>query len=425
MRLPLLLILSSLAVLIAGFEFINLRALDRDRPAVALERVQSTLPWGGLAGREAARSLETRWRADPELSAAALDWQLARYPMHPQRWLLRARIAHALDEDLALLGAHMSSAVAVQPGSRDVRWQSANLAQRTGDVDLVVDHLRLWLADQPNMADRALFVAQRWIDDPDVLIDRVLPPGDDFLARAMRYARSSRQPALAEAAWVRLDHPRQPSETLVADYMHTVRAAGDSDRLFAIWQDLDPRFRPGQVPAGHFGMELDDLPAFGWNLRMPAGASIRRAEGDELFERALRATNGETATQDFDHALVLSFSGEENLRLSTPLIRFPIPRAGHYRLTGWWRADDLTTRSLPYLHLRAENEGFRHTEHLPASDFGWQRLDVPFTLDEPEDSFRIQVLRRSTDAFDRYIEGRLWLADLAIEAGEAPPEAED
>ena len=420
LRPALLAIFSLAALLIAGFEFVNVRTMDRERPAVALERLGGSQPWGGLAGREAARLLETRWRLDPQASAEGLWWHLHRYPMDPWRWLLMSRIARQVDDQPELLPNHMRTAVGIQPGNREVRWQSAQLAQAVGDPDLLVEHLRLWLSDQPHMSDRALFVAGRWIQDPGELVDRVLPDTEDHRERAMRYARTSRNPALADALWQRLDQPRSPDERVVAEYILVQQAAGDADALMAVWQDLDPRYQPGQVPAGQFAFNKQELPAFGWNLRTSEGVTIEpvKLDPDTRPHQTSQPANKPTSQRldEISTALQITFQGKENVNLNTPLIRFPIPEPGHYHLTGHWRAENLTTRALPYIHVRNEDGNSRHTLHVPGTDFEWTAFRIPIEITGPDQTVRFQFIRRATEAFDRYIEGTVWLAGLAIEA---------
>ncbi len=412
MRPLLLSVLALLALSIAASEYVNLRALDRDRPADSMERLQGTQPWGGLAGREAARLLETRWRLDPSASADGLWWQMHRYPMDPWRWLLLARVARQVDEHRPLVGDHMRTAVGIQPGSRAVRWQSAQLAQATGYPELVIEHLSLWLADQPHMSDRALFVANRWIDDPGEVVDRVLPATEDHFERAMRFARASQNPALAEALWQRLDHPRSPNERVVAEYIRIQQSVGDPNALMAVWQDLDPLYRPGQVPAGHFGFDTDELAAFGWNLREPEGVTIKIAPLQD-------STPENRKPSTVNRVLKVTFNGEENPNLRTPLVRFPMPDPGRYYLTGYWRGEGLTTRALPYIHVRNDDNGGRETLHVPGTDFDWTRFAIPVEITEPGQTVRLQFIRRSTGAFDRYIEGDVSLADLLIEEAQS------
>ncbi|MFP4277717.1 MAG: hypothetical protein ACLFQ2_09880 [Wenzhouxiangella sp.] len=392
---------------IATSEYTALRRAAEQDPISRLQDLAGQQPWGGLAGRELAGRLEARWRLDPAASAEALGWQLTRYPLDPWRWLLRARIDRELNPDPQLSRQRLEAAIAIQPNHRELRWRAANLAQNFGDVDLVADYLRLWLIDQPNQVNSALFIASRWLPDPDQRLDRILPPGEDYLVQAMRHARISSQPELARAVWRRLDQPRAPDDLAVREYIQALLADGDDQAVLALWQQLDPDYRPGDIPGGQFAFAPEALATFGWDLRVPAGAQLERV------------ASGPAGT---DGALRLVFDGNENIHLVRPLLRFPAPPPGRYRFSGWWKADTLTTRSLPGLYLRELEGPMRASVELPSADFDWQPFAVDIELTEPGDRLQLQVLRRRTRNFDRNLGGELQLAGLQLEPAPVQPE---
>ncbi|WP_376694363.1 hypothetical protein [Wenzhouxiangella sp. EGI_FJ10409] len=394
-----------IAAWIAGSEFAHLRWLDREAPAQSLLYLQATQPWGGLAARDGARLLESRWRLERQDARSALEWQLGRYPLDPWRWLLFSRMAFSDGADESRLADLLATAISVQPRNREVRWQAANLAQSTGRADLVFRQLRLLLAVNPRATGQALFIGSRWSPDPARLLENVLPEGKPYLEQAMNHARRTGSMPLAEAVWHRLIEQHGPDaiaagEPAFADYTY-LALRQQPTRAMQAWAAVDPDYEPGQVPAGDFDYPVNVLPAFGWSLRMPKGANLER-------------TSLANTTTKTPNALRVSFSGEHNLRLTTPAVRFPVARPGQYRLRGWWRAEDLTTRALPYLWLDTRSEDHRTRERVdvPAPDFGWTPFEIDFATHAPDQSVVFRLRRDSTDNFDRFIEGRVELAGL-------------
>ncbi|RFF32499.1 hypothetical protein DZC52_01450 [Wenzhouxiangella sediminis] len=347
-----------------------------------------------------------------------------------------SRIEWALHEESSELRRNLAAAVSVQPGNREVRWQAANLAQSTGDADLVLDQVALWLADEPRETARALFVAGRWADDPGTLLDRVVPDDEAFLAEAMEYAYRSHDVALAQAVWQRLEQPRDPGDDAFADYVATALNNRRPDLAMQAWQQVDTGYQPGDIPAGDFGVPLEAMPTFGWNLSMRDGVTVERVEigGQKTEGGKLRTEDSELATSPLTppnqktkepknqntreaQALRITFNGEENAHLATPFVRFPMPEPGRYVLTGWWRAEGLTTRSLPYLQLYAESSdnAFNDTVEVPEQNFTWHRFEIPFEVTEANEIFRFRFRRNRTDDFDRYIDGSVWIGGLGIE----------
>ena len=400
------------AMWIAASEYMALRQAAEQDPITRLQTLPARQPWGGLAGRDLAGQLDARWRLDPEAASQALAWQLTRYPLDPWRWLLRARIDRDLNPDPALSRRRLEAAIAIQPRHRELRWRAVNLAQHFGDVDLVADYLKLWLEDQPRQVDAALYIAVRWLPDPEQRLDRILPPGEDYLVQAMRHARISAQPELARTVWQRLDQPRAPNDEAVREYILSLLAAGDDAAVIALWQQLDPAYRPGNIPGGQFAFEPDALGSFGWDLRLPRGAELDRVT--ENLPAAILDHHPDSAAGT-PAALRLRFDGNENIHLVRPLLRFPAPQPGRYRLSGWWRAQQLTTRSLPSLHLREVEGPMRARLDLPSADFSWQPFMLDVELTRPGDRLQLQIVRSQTRAFDRNLGGALYLAGLQLE----------
>lgn len=405
------------AIGIAVSEFVSLRSLQHS-DAVSLHKLLNSQARGGLAGRELSAALQSYWRVDPEAADRALARELLRYPIDPHAWLLRASIARHYQQPETTLMAHLTAAVSSQPGSSNVQWQAAMIALATEHRSLAEHQLKLWLEDRPNMTGRALFIAARWIDSPAELINRILPRGETYLIEAMNHARRQQNPALARAVWERLDPPRDPEAAVLEDYLATMLAAGDHAQVMNVWRRLDPLYRPGSVPAGHFNHTLAALPVFNWRTRMPAGASLAHEPVPDAPWR------GNPGSDPDAHALRLRFDGSENINFRHLAVSFPVPQPGRYRLSGWWRAEGLTTRSLPFLQASTRQTRWSTTVEVPQAGFAWQPFALDLNIEQEMETFTLRIMRADTDAFDRYIAGSLWLAALEltpVETAEAVP----
>ncbi len=404
----LMIVVAVAAMAIVLSEYVSLRGIDRMNAAASLEATLDRQPWGGYAARELSRVLQTRWRTDPVGAEESLHRQLARYPNDPYAWLLRSSMARREGGSHEALMAHLSAAIGSEPGNAMVHWQAANIAMATEDRALAEHHLKLWLEGRARFTDRVLFIVSRWIDDPGERLDRVLPEGEAYLESAMRFANRQRDVALAHAVWERLEQPRDPTERVVSDYLGTVMGGDDHRQVMDVWKRLEPAYQPGDIPIGHFHLPLASLPAFNWRTRMPDGVRLARETVDDA------PWQKPPASAQPAYALQLQFDGSENPRFRHLWVDFPVPEAGQYRLSGWWRADGLTTRSLPWIQVRAHETGSRDNLELPSNDFEWQPFTLDLTIDQPGETVSIRVIRSRTDAFDRYIEGSLWLAALEL-----------
>lgn len=390
-----------------------LRMIDRSDPADSLSRILDQHAWGSHGSLHASRILSLRWRMDTEAAEELLARQLRRYPVDPTGWMLRANVAFSLDLPAEERAAHLASAVASQPGDRNIQWQAAMIALRGGDRALAERHLKLAARARTRETGPAMVTARRWIADPDELLDRVVPDTEAHLTEAMRQARQLDDLALARAIWQRVDHPRQPQERLVRDFLGLALDHGDHALLTRAWANLDPRYQPGDFPVGDIHLPLESMPAFGWRTRMPAGVRLSRELVSEAPWNA--SGSGAGAAENDTHALRLTFDGNENIRFRHLMARFPILEPGHYRLQGWWRGEQLTTRSLPWLHASLRREGWSERLDTPSRNFPWQPFELELKVTEANEVFALRVRRDPTDAFDRYIQGNLWLGNLTLE----------
>ena len=401
------------AIGIAWSEYRSLRLIDRSDPATSLENILDRQPWGGLGSLHAARVLNLRWRTNPDGADQVLSRQLSRYPIDPVIWLLRSTVAFRIDTTPDVRAGHLAVAAATQPGSENVQWQAAMIALRGSDWDLTERHLKLTAVSTPRQTGRALFVAQRWLHDPDTLLDRVVPDSEKHLIEAMRHARNQNNLPLASAIWQRLDHPREPGERVVSDYLGLALNHGAFELVTAAWAELDPEYRPGSLPAGSFHLPIEYMPTFGWSTRMPTGVRLMRETVNPVPWR--QAEDEANNNNKSSATLRLIFDGSENIRFRHLSVRFPVLEPGRYQLSGWWRGERLTTRSLPRLEAGLNLSGQRERLEAPSGHFSWQPFTMDLEVTTPMDTLVLRVIRDSTHAFDRYIEGSMWLAALELE----------
>lgn len=390
--------IAATALLLAEYVALRMDRVPDADEAGALPVSSALLPWGSHALRQSGIAASDHWRRRPAETSAEIRRALEAYPLEAAWWETLARIeAHfpgvAEESDLA---GDLSAATAAQPYNRRVRWRASQLALQAGDTDLAEIHLRSWLRGQPSGVGRAFFTARRWIRDPEALLDRVLPEGREYLMEALAYAARQEDLALGEAAWARIGSVTKLDDPALEAMSDLYRSLERFESLAELWAGVDPEYSAGAFPDGSFERPLDAPGAFGWRRlnRLPDGVAASRDE--ETFWLA-------------PASLRLSFDGSENLRLRHPSIQFPVPEPGRYRLQGHWRGDGLTTRSLPELVARvAVPRSSVGRVEAESGTFDWTEWSFEFELEGPA-LMHLNFARSTTDAFDRYIEGDLWL----------------
>ena len=394
--------LLALAAYVMLADFFNLRKAQQasTEAPVPLSELVLPQPWGGYGWRALARLAGDASRIDPATARDVLTEAGRRYPLDAVQWLDLARI-HARDDEAGPVDAYLARAGAVQPFERRSLWAAAQVALQTGNAALAERQLRQWLRLYPRDTGQALFIGQRWIDDPGTLLDRMLPEGREYLAEAMQVARRQADIPLAEAVWARLAPKPGLDDPLFLNFVDLLLQTGEVSRAMELWAERDPDFRPGRLVNGDFSRPLGAPLALNWRInRLPPGVRAER-DVDEAFAEPA--------------SLRVSFNGKENVHLGEPWIRIPVEPGQHYRISGAWRGEALTTRSLPYWYLTAEQGELRERKAVPGARFGWERWQIEFQAPEGTQLVRLQLRRDRTNAFDRNIDGTLWLDDFRLE----------
>jgi len=393
-------------LLLAGYvmlaDFANLRRAQEAsvEAPVALDALALPQPWGGYGWRSLSRLAGDASRIDPATASAVLTEAGRRYPLDAVQWLDLARI-HARDGSPEPVDLNLARANAVQPFERRSLWAAAQVALQTGNAPLAERQLRRWLQLYPRDTGQALFIGRRWIDEPGTLLDRMLPEGREYLAEAMEMARRQTDVPLAEAVWARLVPKPDLDDPLFLNFVDLLLQTGAVSRAVELWAERDPNFEPGRLVNGDFARPVGAPLGLNWRVnRPPPGVRVERDTAEAMTGPA---------------SLRLEFNGKENTRLGEPWIRIPVEPGQHYRLSGAWRADALTTRSLPYWYLTAEQGDLRARKAVPGNSFGWVRWQIEFQAPEETQLVRLQLRRDPTNAFDRNIDGTLWLDDFRLE----------
>ena len=340
------------------------------------------------------------WMIAPQDTEDLIKSASQHYPLDARQWLDLAKIS-ASQGDFGQVDRLLKKAIAIRPLHRPTLWSAAQIALQTGDAELAERQLRQWLQLYPRDTGQALFIGSRWIDDPGELLDRMLPSQREYLEEAMEVALRRNDFPLADAVWQRLAPKPALDDPIFLQYVEVLLKQGEVEHAAELWSERDPSWQPGMLANGNFSRALGASLGLNWRRRFaPPGVQIERDPGQSYSSPA---------------SLKIEFNGKENVNLTRPWIWIPVEPGARYRLSGVWRADGLTTRALPYLQLSARRGRLRETIEIPGTDFNWTPWEIEFSVPEGSRLVRLQVRRDSTRAFDRNIDGTLWLDDFRLE----------
>lgn len=401
------LLLAGAMIAVGTSTFIGIARLPHVEPADAIATARTWQPFGGPAWTPAAHLTLAQLDA-PADRDALLRAVARRYPLEPDLWLERARTARAMGHDRDRVLGFLEVAAAVHPNYADVHWQAAMLALQLGDTDVSEHYLRRYVELNPRSADRAVAVAGRWQPDPGALLDAVVPADPEVLDPLLRTVIGWPNWPLAAAIWQRLPAAARTGSDTATVYVDNLLRANKVGDAVRIWQEVDPDFVPGAITNGSFDQPLRQRTEFDWRITAPAGVEISRTEDEYTSPPA---------------ALRIRFDGRHNPSLRSPAQSVVLQPGADYRLTGYWRGDQLTTRALPALVVidRGSNRRLVHLD-APGGDWDWQPFELEFTAPEAPGLIRIELQRRPSRDLDRLIGGVLYLDDLALQ--QAAPESD-
>ncbi|MGY6587787.1 MAG: hypothetical protein ACXIUB_05795 [Wenzhouxiangella sp.] len=386
---------------ITGMDFFGLRLHSVERQPDAEQAQAAWQPWGGYSTRRMAREGGAVWLTEPERAEALMLSSARVYPLDSRLWLDLARLQARRADDAARLDTLLALAAAVEPKQNLGLWRASQLAVQAGRHDMADQLLYQWLTNDPRNTRLALSIAGRWHKQPDVLLDRLLPAfTSEYLQPAMAYAQDRNDADLARAVLERLDEDLSLEHRVLLSFFDFLLGSGRHAEALALWARYDDTFEPGGIANADFSRELGAPEGLNWRTRgIPSGARIKRDTGTFFTEPA---------------SLRVSLDGEHNLNLRQPSLRIPVEGGQRYRLHGYWKAERLTTRALPGLWLQVP--GMRDPRlDPPMSNFDWEPWEIEFSVPEDTRFVTLRLRRDATQAFDRYVEGRLWIDALRLE----------
>jgi len=409
---PRLLILMAawVAVLVMAADYLDLRRFENNRLDSPLPAANPWHPWSTYTSRSVARQAAANWRSDVDRAIERLRRAIDDYPLDGHRWLDLARIEASGHRQLTdPLRDDLIAGVATQPKDRSILWQAIQITLHAGEPSLTERYLRRWLETAPEDVPKALLIAGRWLDDPQQLIETVLPEGIEFTGQALGHARRQQDVALAGAVWRRVPPDIGLDSGLFLSYVDLLLEQGLVEQAVHMWAQRDPDYVPGEIVNGDFSRPLGRSRGLNWRINnLPDG--IRVVLNRSEFHSA-------------PSSLMLEFKGTGNLRLRGPWVFLPVQPGQRYELGGYWKASALTTRSLPFLGVESQQGRLLERVALPDRDFEWAAWRIVVTVPETSSLIRLRFNREPIDAFDRNIAGNLWLDDLSLRRLDAPPSA--
>lgn len=332
-------------------------------------------------------------------------------PYHGAYWF---DFADALLEsgDTGEAKAAVARALVADPRSPQTLWRAGNFWLRARQPDRSLPLFRQALEADENLAELVVRLSHRAVADTERVLREVLPPQPVFLSTYLAYLAEVEEGRAAARVWdalLELGQDFDPRSVLsYFDYLLRVR---EVERARRAWEVLIAR---GLLPeAGAAGDEL----LYNSDLRSPilnGGFGWQVAPHPRVRTRLGAGPPGKPDAR----ALVVRFSGEENIHYRHFYQFVAVEPQRRYRFAAWLRTEGISTESGLRLEVLDAYDPERLTVRGPGlvGTKAWARQEVEFTAGPDTRLVRVGLVRLPSQRLDNQVRGTVWASRFSLEA---------
>jgi hypothetical protein len=385
-----------------------------------------------LASRPTMDNLERAVKLDPSNAEyhtrlgglyeySPLDLQLGKAEEHfrraihldsydPQAWLQLA-VAMELQGRIGEAGTCLRRVHLLAPNLPAYQWPIANFYLLQGNIDEAFRHFRIVLAGTSQYDSHVFGLAWKATDDAGKILQELIPERVTTEFSYLNFLVSGRRLNEAQAVWKRIVAGREaffPGQS--SPYIESLVGAQRTDEAYQVWTDLQKKglIRYSSLPSeknlisnGEFEDELLNM-GFDWRIVSVEG---------------VYAGLDTSTYHSPSHALLVQFTGKQNLLYQHVYQYVKVSPGQSYRLQAFMKTEDITTDSGPRLQVYdAYNAKAldKLTDDLTGTSDGWTSLLLDFATGPKTDLIVVRLVRLPSKKFDNLISGKVWLDDVQL-----------
>jgi tetratricopeptide (TPR) repeat protein len=334
---------------------------------------------------------------EPYRAAATLNPHKARY------WLGLAavyqRMGNGNEQEAAL-----ENAVAAEPKSPAVAWDSANFYLTQGETEKALREFRVVLESDPSLASAALQRCLLANPSVETLLQQVIPPNPPVYFALLDILMAKKQTAEAATVWAQLVQLRQPLEKRpVLEYLRQLIAQQEVDQARRAWRDAAnlcglSAYQPSPenlVVNGNFSLEVLNG-GFDWLYQKLPNVSL---------------SLDPTQSHNGHPSLLIAFDGRG---IEDAGIRQVIPAEANasYEFSADFKSDAIQGAGGPRFVIQDLYNGavYFASDELKDADF-WKKAHGTFTTGPTSKMLMLRVQRVPPGS---PIRGKLWIDDVRL-----------
>lgn len=297
------------------------------------------------------------------------------------------------------------------PNLTAYQWPLANFFLLQGDIDEAFRHFKVVLAGTAQYDQIVFRTAWKASDDPAKILDELIPRSAPTEFSYIFYLVSQQRFTEAQAVWKRIVHSSEKLNTQQSfAYIDQLIVNRLPEEAYEVWSDLGRKgllrnavqgTGENLVTNGDFEDELLNT-GFDWRIIPVEGVYAG------LDQRTFRSPN---------HALLVEFSGKQNLDYRQVYELVKVSPSCSYQLQAFSKTDGMTTNSGPRLEVRDYYDPAtldKFSEDLTGSTPSWTPLTLDFKTGPKTELIVVTVARLPSQKLDNQVAGKVWLDDVRL-----------
>ena len=331
---------------------------------------------------------------------------------HAARYWLDLTSACEATGDTACANNAIARAVELRPMGPSFRWAAANYYLRTEQLEVAWTQFRRLLEISPGHAPMVFRLTLQASGDPQVILQKVVPPSPDPRLRLayLDFLSARGMHELAYRLWAETvaNTPRFQFH-LSRGYLDRLLALGRYEEAIGVWGDLrrldvvteartaDPE---NLVFNGDFEQPLLNA-GFDWHSRKPDYLASDFSNRDAYRGSA---------------CLRVDFTVRHNAEYEAAYEFVPVASNQNYDLRAYIRSEGITSDSGPCLRVLdpACPRCLKATTDMTLGTTPWHPLNLRFTTGPQTRLIRLSVWRARSRSFPAEITGTFWLDGVSL-----------
>ena len=326
-------------------------------------------------------------------------------PLEQEYWLNLARIYQRVGKNKASEGA-LENAILVFPTGYQGRWVSGNLLLQQGALEKALPHFSYILVNYPNQSPMVYDVLGKAINDPDFILERIVPKDSASLKQYLFYLYEARDQESAQKVWQKRDlFAFKPDRNDTVRHVDFLISRGELIEAFQIWkarlrdEGLSPSSDSDLITNGGFEKEKILGGGFDWKIEKVPGVEMT-FDSSTYFEGK--------------NSLKVVFNGKENVNFQHVYQFVPLKPDTEYHLKANLKSQGVTTKSGVKIEMVGVGAAFYKASEPLTGDNEWKELTVDFRTPAQSQGGLVRIRREKTDKFDRFIRGTVWIDNVRL-----------